>query len=110
MAGTRSRRTTQTSPEDASGPKVNGALLQLMRVLTDIARNPSPADSDGLERASPAVGGDGNGRVAIPQVAPKRQGDHTGSVSNQSDRLVGEHRTTGRPTVKSVTCAGAGSD
>lgn len=44
MTGARSRQTISSSPVGSTGRRVDGALLQLMRVLVDIAGNTQPTD------------------------------------------------------------------
>lgn len=110
MACAQSRRTIQHSANDASGPRVAGALLQLMRVLVDIAGNTFPADSPELEQSSPAVGGGESERASVPHVAPPSELDQTGGRSDRHGRRVERPAPSREVTKTSVTPARAEGD
>lgn len=103
MASARSRRTIPYSPVNSTGRKVDGALLQLMRVLVDIAGNTPSADSGGPAQTDPAVGLDGSGPVSVPAGSPHSDGIHSRGCSARASRLVEKHAPSEELTQTSVT-------
>ncbi len=102
MARTRSRRTIPDSPVNSTDPRVNGALLQLMRVLVDIAGNTPSADAGDPAEADPAVRGDDWTHAAPPAVSPHSEGTHSRGCSAQASRLVEKHATSRELTETSL--------
>ncbi len=107
MVYAQSRRTIHHSASNASGPRVDGALLHLMRVLVDIAGNTFPAGSPELEQASPSVGGDESERASAPHVVAPSELDKTVGSSDKYGRRVERPASSREVTKTSVTPARA---
>ncbi len=103
MASARSRRTIPYSPVNSTGRKVDGALLQLMRVLVDIAGNTPSADAGEPVQTDPAVGENHWTHAATPAASPHSEGSHSRSCSDRENRLVEKHVTSEELTQTSVT-------
>lgn len=80
MTGARCRQTISSSAVNSTGPRVDGALLQLMRVLVDIAGNTQPVDL--------AVRGKDSTHASTPVLSPHSRDIHSRGCSEGESRLV----------------------
>ncbi len=94
MAGAQSRRKSVNSPCTPSGLRVDGALLQLMRVLVDIAGNASSTLSDELVHRHPAVPGDERWGATVPAADPQSRLTQSAGCSATDSQLVQSHGTS----------------
>ncbi len=103
MAGARSRQTVPDSPVTSTGPRVDGSLLQLMRVLVDIAGNTPSTDAGYHVQTDPAVRGDDCSYAATPAVSPHFVATLNSGCSAQASQLVEQHAPSQELTQTSVT-------
>ncbi len=103
MAGARSRQTVPDSPVTSTGPRVDGSLLQLMRVLVDIAGNTPSADAGDHVQTDPAVRRDDSTHAATPAGSPHAGGTHTRGRPNKDNPRVTRHAPSCEPTESSAT-------
>ena len=94
MASTQSPRTVPGTPGSSSDLRVDGALLQLLRVLVDIAGNASSTHSDELVQRYPAV--DGDDRWGAPKLAaaPQSRTTQPAGCSATDSQLAQSHVTS----------------
>ena len=110
MASGKIRQTIQGSRGNSSDLKVDGALLQLMRVLVDIASNTSLACSPRLPQTGPTDAGDASGCTLMTAVSPQSRGDRTREGLGKDGRSVETRATAGELTESSVSHVRAGGD
>ena len=94
MASTQSPRTVPGTPGNSTDLRVEGALLQLLRVLVDIAGNASSTHSDELAQTYPAVSGDDRRGAPVPAAAPLSRITQPAGCSATDSQLAHSHVTT----------------
>ncbi len=94
MASTQSPRTVPGTPGNSTDPRVEGALLQLLRVLVDIAGNASSTHSDELVQRYPAVDGDDRWGAPKPAAAPQSRATQPAGCSARDSHLAQSHVTS----------------
>ena len=94
MASTQSPRTVPGTPGNSSDLRVEGALLQLLRVLVDIAGNASSTHSDEMVQRYPAVDGDDRWGAPVPAAAPQSRITQPAGCSATDSQLAQSHVTS----------------
>ncbi len=94
MASTQSPRTVPGTPASSSDLRVDGALLQLLRVLVDIAGNAPSTHSDELAQKCSAVAGDDRWGTSVPAAAPQSRITQPAGCSATDSQLAQSHVTS----------------